>query len=34
MGIRVHMELLDGKTGEELSDYLQISTIWFKLAES
>ena len=28
MGIRVHMELLDGKTGEELSDYIQISTIF------
>ncbi len=28
MGIRVHMELLDGKTGENLSDYLQVSTIF------
>ena len=28
MGIRVHMELLDGHTGEELSDYVQIATIF------
>ena len=28
MGIRVHMELLDGKTGEDLKDYKQISTIF------
>ena len=28
MGIRVHMELLDGKTGEDLKDYEQISTIF------
>ena len=28
MGIRIHMELLDGHTGEALSDYLQVSTIF------
>ncbi len=28
MGIRIHMELLDGKTGEDLKDYEQISTIF------
>ena len=28
MGIRVHMELLDGKTGEDLKDYKQIATIY------
>ena len=28
MGIRIHMELLDGKTGEDLKDYKQIATIF------
>ena len=28
MGIRVHMELLDGHTGEDLKDYKQIATIF------
>ena len=28
MGVRIHMELLDGHTGEALSDYLQVSTIF------
>ena len=28
MGVRIHMELLDGKTGEDLKDYKQISTIF------
>ena len=28
MGVRIHMELLDGKTGEDLKDYKQISTIY------
>ena len=28
MGIRIHMELLDGKTGEDLKDYEQISTVF------
>ena len=28
MGVRIHMELLDGHTGEALSDYLQVATIF------
>ena len=28
MGIRIHMELIDGHTGEELADYIEIATIF------